>query len=112
MGCCHWNVEVSDSDNNCWSSVGQNPCFVEAGYNYSYMPFQKSILAEMGDQLGMRCVIVDDQGIVPFNASFEECKWTRTDLDAEEECKNAYGYFDDCMMYNQDYFTCLVNILK
>ena len=58
----------------------------------------------------MRCVIVDDQGIVPYNASFEACQWIRTDFDAKENCKDAYDYFDTCMMYHQDNFTCLVNI--
>ena len=60
-------------------------------------------------ELGMRCVIVDDQGIVPFNASFEASNWIRTDLDAEEQCKMMYGYSEpDCLMWRQDNFTCLV----
>ena len=60
----------------------------------------------------MRCVIVDDQGIVPFNASFEACNWIRTDWDAEDQCKMMYGNFEpDCLMWHnmQDNFTCLVN---
>merc|ERR1711935_1218117 len=33
IGCCHWNDEVSGTDNNCWSSVGQESC-LEEGTNW------------------------------------------------------------------------------
>merc|ERR1712008_170026 len=29
IGCCHWNDKVLGTDNNCWSSVGQESCFEE-----------------------------------------------------------------------------------
>ena len=49
-------TKVPDSNKQrCWSSVGQNYCFAEAGTTIVTSKFEKSsILAEMGDQLGKK----------------------------------------------------------
>ena len=48
-------TKATDSNKSCWSSVGQNYCFAEAGTTIATTPFEKStILAEMGDQLGKK----------------------------------------------------------